>query len=81
MGGIEYFIHAKFPFLDVPRSFEIQEIRHVLSNYKNINITSSILSYSAEKEELVLSSRVYHNSKGKEFYILKVSGTDKIFFK
>ena len=68
--GIEYYTHTKYPFLEIPRSFEIQNIERIISNYENIKFTSSLIKYMPKLKKATFKLRVYKH-KDSEFYILK----------
>ena len=81
VGGIEYFIHSKFPFLDAPRRFHVEDIVHNLATYKNMAITSSTVRYVPDFQNTTLKVRVYNNGL-QSFYIVNTDLQGrKLFFK
>ena len=78
--GIEYYIHTKYPFLDVPRSFKIENIERIISNYENIKLTSSLIKYMPKLKKAIFQVRVYQH-KDSEFYILKSNKGEELYFK
>jgi len=81
VGGIEYFVHSEFPFLDIPRRFHVEDITHNLATYKNMDITSSTVRYAPEFQNTILKVRVYNNDL-QSFYILNTAPqVIKLFFK
>ncbi|MBL31417.1 MAG: hypothetical protein CMP62_01640 [Flavobacteriales bacterium] len=81
VGGIEYFIHSEFPFLDTPRRFRIEAVTHSLATYKNMAITSSTVRYVPDFQNTTLKVRVYNNDM-QSFYILNTTPHGrKLFFK
>lgn len=78
--GIEYFIHPHFPFLEIPRSFQIEDVTHRFSNYKNMNTTSSLVKYQMQYEGDVITVRVYNNQI-QDFYIIDTDQGYKLYFK
>ena len=78
--GIEYYTHTKYPFLEIPRSFEIQNIERIISNYENIKFTSSLIKYMPKLKKATFKLRVYKH-KDSEFYILKSSKGEELYFK
>ena len=79
VSGIEYFINPDFPFLQVPRSFKIEQIAHVFKDYKNINTTSSLVQYERENYQDLVTVRLYNNQI-QDFYILNTTAP-KLYFK
>ena len=81
VGGIEYFVHSEFPFLDTPRRFRIEAVTHRLATYKNMAITSSTARYAPDFQNTTLKVRVYNNDM-QSFYILNTTlHGRKLFFK
>ena len=78
--GIEYFIHAKFPFLKSPRSFKIETIERDLSNYENVKFSSSLVKYMPKLKKATFKVRVYKHNKS-EFYLLDTNTRQELYFK
>ena len=80
VSGIEYFIHPKFPFLSIPRHFQIQEIEREVANYQNIKFTASLIKYLPKMQKGIFKVRVYQETDQKSFYILETAQGSKIYF-
>jgi len=79
VSGIEYFINSDFPFLQVPRSFKIEQITHVFKDYKNTHTSSSLVKYERDNQSDWITVRLYNNQI-QDFYILNTM-TPKLYFK
>ena len=81
VSGIEYFTHPYFPFLQVPRSFKVEEVTHRVLDYENINASSSLVKYMI-KDTLseIINVRIYNNQI-QDFYILGTSQGYNLYFK
>jgi hypothetical protein len=79
VSGIEYFINSDFPFLQVPRSFKIEQLIHVFTDYKNTYTSSSLVKYERDTQSDWITVRLYNNQI-QDFYILNTT-TPKLYFK
>ena len=80
VSGIEYFVDAKFPFLQIPRSFKIENIERVVSNYKNVKFSSSLIKYIPKLKKATFKVRVYKHNES-EFYLLNTNTSQELYFK
>jgi len=79
ISGVEYFINKEFPFLDTPRNFIIKELEHVVSDYKNIKFSPSLIKYLPNFQKGVFRVRLY-TLNDQTFYILNTGFGNKIYF-
>ena len=81
VSGVEYYFHPDFPFLQVPRDFQVEEVIHRTLDYENINMSSSLVKYQVKDTLLqIVNVRVYNN-KIQDFYILDSPQGSKLYFK
>ena len=79
VSGVEYFVNLEFPFLDIPRNFEIKEVEHDILNYENVQFSESLVKYLPKFNKAVFRVRLYvHNEK--HFYILNTGLGNKMYF-
>ena len=78
VSGIEYFINPQFPFLKIPRSFQIQEVELEIANYQNIKFTASLIKYLPKMKKAIFKLRVYTDTDSRGFFMRTY---DRKFFK
>ena len=80
VSGVEYFQNKEFPFLQSPRSFVTTELEHTVLDYDNIKLSPFLIEYFPKLKKGIFRVRLY-NHKDREFFILNLGGTNKIYFK